>query len=205
MSVTMISHSAKAVILTALIAFTSALSGTAQADIVRSTDGAPVLSSDGNCVLNGWEGQEKCEAAKAEYGMGTAPVAQETTKIDRERVVYFNFNKATLTPQARHQLDRLAKKIHMMNKHGGGTGEINVVGYADRLGNADYNQKLSMKRAVAVRNYLVGKGVKAKKVEVRALGKSDPRANCPPDMKRAKLIDCLKEDRRVEIEFAGHE
>lgn len=202
----MFSFSTKTAILSAVVAFGLLASGAAHAEIVRSTDGAPVLSTNGNCVLNGWEGQEKCEAAKIEAGEEAAPTTvHEITKTDRERVVYFAFNKATLTLHARHRLDNLAKKIQWMNEKGHGTGPVSVVGYADRIGAADYNQKLSMKRAEAVRTYLVTKGVKPEKVEVRALGETDPRAKCPPGLKRAKLIDCLKEDRRVEIEFAGHE
>jgi outer membrane protein OmpA-like peptidoglycan-associated protein len=176
----------------------------ARAEIVRGTDGTPVLDSAGNCVLNNWEGSEDCDAAKADAGIA-ATTDKQTTRVQHENVVYFDFNKATLTLQAKHSLDHMAKKLGKMNRHDHGKSHLTIVGYADRIGNADYNQKLAMKRAQAVYAYLKGRGVKAHKIEVRSLGQSDPKANCPPNMKRAALIDCLKEDRRVEIEAVGHQ
>jgi OOP family OmpA-OmpF porin len=129
----------------------------------------------------------------------------QTTEVDHERVVYFGFNKASLTPEAKAHLDHLAKKIKWTNKRDHNNSTLTIVGFADRIGNADYNEKLALKRAQAVQAYLTGKGVTAKKVEVRSLGKTAPKANCPADLARAKLIECLKEDRRVEIEISAHQ
>jgi len=195
----MTNFSAKTVALTALIALGSLMSTSAHAAILRSTDGMPVLTKDGSCVLTNWEGSEGCEAAKA-----NVPVVCEH---EMEKTVYFDFNKSTLTAEAKRRLDHLASKLEgKMGKHhhhhdGGPT--ITVVGFADRIGNAGYNEKLAMKRAEAVRAYLVAKGIKTKKIEVRSLGKTEPKAECPADMPRAKLINCLREDRRVEIEVSA--
>ena len=70
----------------------------------------------------------------------------------------FEFNKATLTPEARAKLDQ---RGHRQAKDLGTIRYINVNGHADRLGSPQYNQKLSEKRAEAVRAYLVSKGVDA--------------------------------------------
>jgi outer membrane protein OmpA-like peptidoglycan-associated protein len=207
--------SAKTVALTALIAWGAMMSSPAHAAILRRTNGVTVLTKDGNCVITNWEGSEGCAAAKAAAGIGS----ETCMKGELERTVYFDFNKSTLTPEAKRRLDHLAWKLRggmMEGKKEGKAGKhhrhqhhqpvaveqnITVVGYADRLGNAAYNEKLALKRAEAVRAYLVAKGVKAKKIEVRSLGKTEPRAECPADMPRAKLIRCLREDRRVEIEI----
>ncbi len=183
----MTTFSIKTAALTALIVLGSF---SAQAGILHTADGTPVLTAEGTPVLTGTDGAVNCADANAPVAAAVAPAA-----FDHERVVFFDFNKSDLTKHARHQLNHLAKKSHAQ--------VITVVGFADRIGNAAANEKLAFKRAKTVRDYLVAKGVKAKKVEVRSLGKSAPRANCAADLPRAKLIECLSEDRRVEIEFSA--
>ncbi len=182
----MTTFSVKTAALTVLIVLGSF---SAQAGVLHTADGTPVLTTEGAPVLTGTDGTV-CADANAPVAAVVAPTA-----FDHERVVFFDFNKSDLTKHARHQLNHLAKKSHAQT--------ITVVGFADRIGNAAANEKLAFKRAKTVRDYLVAKGVKAKKVEVRSLGKSAPRANCAADLPRAKLIECLSEDRRVEIEFGA--
>ena len=200
--------STKTIALTTLIALGSVYSGSAHANILRTNAGVPVLTKDGNCVLTGTDGATDCPA-------NTASMVKP---VDQEKTVYFDFNKSTLTPHAKHRLDHLAwylrhqagleevqepKGKHKHHHHHVVAHEenITIVGYADRIGDAGYNEKLALKRAQAVRDYLISKGVKAKHMEVRSLGKTAPRAECSADLPRAKLIHCLREDRRVEIEF----
>jgi outer membrane protein OmpA-like peptidoglycan-associated protein len=173
------------------------------AAIVRSTNGNPVLSTNGNCVISNWEGSEDCAAAKA--GTGDAISNEATAHVERQGVVYFDFNKSSLSPKAKHDLDVVAKKLRHMNKHDHNKTLVIIAGYADRIGSAAYDWKLAMKRAQTVRAYLVAKGIHIHKLEVRSFGKSEPHANCPADMKRTKLIECLREDRRVEVDLRGRE
>ena len=109
-----------------------------------------------------------------------------------ERVVFFDSNKSNLTKTAQRHLAHMVPKLNAK--------VILVVGYADRMGNAAYNERLALKRAKAVRDYLVSNGIKAKKIEVRSLGKSAPQAECAATLAHAEMISCLREDRRVEIE-----
>jgi outer membrane protein OmpA-like peptidoglycan-associated protein len=77
-----------------------------------------------------------------------------------------------------------------------------VVGYADRIGTVSYNEKLSRKRAEAVRDYLIARGVVNSSVtKTRWVGKSEPTADCPKNMTRVQVIDCLQPDRKVEVEI----
>ncbi|MBV9191392.1 MAG: OmpA family protein, partial [Betaproteobacteria bacterium] len=80
---------------------------------------------------------------------------------------------------------------------------INVGGHADRLGSAQYNQKLSERRADAVRAYLVSKGADASQVETLGFGKTTPVKSCPDQKDRKALIDCLAPNRRVVVEIQG--
>ena len=80
---------------------------------------------------------------------------------------------------------------------------VNVNGHADRLGTPQYNQRLSEKRADAVRAYLVSKGADSAKVEVFGFGKTLPVQSCPDNSKRPALIECLAPNRRVVVEVQG--
>jgi OOP family OmpA-OmpF porin len=107
----------------------------------------------------------------------------------------FAFNSADLRmPQPK--LDQIAE---IMNTHADVT-DVDINGYADRLGNTKYNQKLSQKRADAVKNYLVGKGISESRLKANGRGEENPVATCDEVKKRAELIKCLEPNRRVEVE-----
>ena len=112
----------------------------------------------------------------------------------------FEFNKAVLTQEARAKLDSevIAKLGDLRDVR-----YIIVNGHADRLGSPQYNQKLSEKRAEAVRAYLVSKGVDAGKVETLGFGKTLPVKACPDQKERKGLIECLAPNRRVVVEVQG--
>ena len=146
-------------------------------------------------------------AAAPKPAPAPAPAAQPTPAAPKKPAVVnlastelFEFNKAVLTPEARAKLDAevLAKLRDLKDVR-----YINVNGHADRLGSAQYNQKLSEKRADAVRAYLVSKGVDASKVETLGFGKTLPAKSCPDQKDRKGLIECLSPNRRVVVEVQG--
>jgi OOP family OmpA-OmpF porin len=112
----------------------------------------------------------------------------------------FEFNKAVLTQEARSKLDNevIAKLRDLKDVR-----YVIVNGHADRLGSAQYNQKLSEQRADAVRAYLVSKGVDQAKVETLGFGKTLPVKSCPDQKDRKGLIECLSPNRRVVVEVQG--
>jgi OOP family OmpA-OmpF porin len=133
-----------------------------------------------------------------------APVAKPEPKkpavVNLTSRELFEFNKATLTDDAKRRLDaEVVAKLREV----GDVRYINVNGHADRLGSGQYNQQLSEKRADAVRAYLVSKGVDASKVETFGFGKTTPVKSCPDQKDRKSLIDCLAPNRRVEVEIQG--
>jgi OOP family OmpA-OmpF porin len=112
----------------------------------------------------------------------------------------FEFNKAALTKAARTTLDNeVVAKLRDL----GNIRYVNVNGHADRLGSAPYNQKLSERRAQAVKAYLVSKGADAAKIEVFGFGKTMPVKACPDQKNRKELIECLAPNRRVVVEIQG--
>jgi len=133
-----------------------------------------------------------------------APVAKPEPKtpalVNLSSRELFEFNKATLTDEAKKKLDA---EVVAKLKDVGAVRYINVNGHADRLGSAQYNQRLSEKRAEAVRAYLVSKGVDASKVETFGFGKTTPVKSCPDQKDRKGVIECLAPNRRVEVEIQG--
>jgi OOP family OmpA-OmpF porin len=112
----------------------------------------------------------------------------------------FEFNQATLTPEARAKLD---KEIVARAKDLGSISLVHIDGHADRLGSHEYNQKLSEKRAEAVRAYLVSRGFDAARIEVLGSGKTNAVKSCPDQKNRKALIECLAPNRRVVVEMKG--
>jgi OOP family OmpA-OmpF porin len=112
----------------------------------------------------------------------------------------FEFNKAVLTPEARAKLDN---EVIARAKEFGSIALVHIDGHADRLGSAQYNQKLSEKRADAVQAYLVSKGFDPSKIETLGSGKTNPVKSCPDQKQRKALIECLAPNRRVVVEVKG--
>lgn len=159
-------------------------------DVVRSTSGHLVLDSRGNCVHTKWMSD------KNECALQVAQGARTEIKAD-ERTVYFEFDKATLTPEARAKLDRLSDKL----KGARDIQRAEIVGFADRIGNPKYNLNLSKRRAQAVQNYLTKRGyLNTRVLEVRGVGESQSNTPCPENASREQRIACLSPDRKVEVE-----
>jgi outer membrane protein OmpA-like peptidoglycan-associated protein len=114
----------------------------------------------------------------------------------------FDFDKSILKPEGRRKLDELADTLR-----GTQHDTILVTGHTDRAGSVSYNQRLSERRAQAVKNYLQTKGLDAGKITAVGKGESQPTlkpTDCRgPGMTRAAVIACLQPDRRVEIEVSG--
>lgn len=117
----------------------------------------------------------------------------------------FAFDKAELSDKGKQSLDGLVDGLMAHAKHKDRT--INVHGYTDRLGGAEYNQRLSERRAATVRQYLVGKGLPRDQVTAQGHGETDPvtGTTCVGDKPSHALIDCLQPDRRVVIDVEGQE
>jgi OOP family OmpA-OmpF porin len=113
----------------------------------------------------------------------------------------FGFNQATLTPQGRKKLD--SEVIERSRREYSDIKVINVNGHTDRIGPAEANQKLSQRRADAVKAYLVAKGFDPAKIDTYGFGKTMPVKSCPAVKERKALIECLAPNRRVEIEIQG--
>lgn len=117
-----------------------------------------------------------------------APVA---SKVTYAADAFFDFDKAVLKPEGKAKLDDLAGKVS-----GIALEVVIAVGHTDSTGAAGYNQKLSNKRAEAVKAYLVSKGIESNRIYTEGKGLSQPVADNATREGRAK-------NRRVEVEVVG--
>jgi outer membrane protein OmpA-like peptidoglycan-associated protein len=101
--------------------------------------------------------------------------------------IRFDFDKSSIKPGNRELLSRMAGVLMTLQGY-----QIYVYGYTDSVGTDQYNQKLSERRAEAVRDYLVNSGVDPKIMTSKGYGKSDPLESGESAQARAK-------NRRVEI------
>ncbi|MGN6652384.1 outer membrane protein OmpA [Trinickia sp.] len=146
----------------------------------------------------------KCDGALvAQAPTPPAPVAPAAPALTSEKVTYqadslFDFDKAVLKPAGKEKLDDLASKIEGMNVE-----VVVATGYTDKIGSDKYNDRLSLRRAQAVKAYLVSKGVPANKIYTEGKGKRNPvKTDCAQKNRKA-LIACLAPNRRVEVEVVG--
>jgi outer membrane protein OmpA-like peptidoglycan-associated protein len=101
--------------------------------------------------------------------------------------VNFDFDKSAIRQE---DLDSIDKDVASLDSWG--NVNIEVAGHTDSRGSDEYNMKLSQRRADAVRNYLVSKGIAADRLFAKGYGESQPVADNATDEGRFK-------NRRVEL------
>lgn len=131
------------------------------------------------------------EPAPAPPPPAPMPVAPAPTKVTLNADAYFDFDKSVLKPQAKAELDDLAAKSKDIELEA-----VIAVGHTDAIGTNDYNQRLSVRRANAVKEYLVSRGIDAKSIYTEGKGETQPKANNTSRQGRAQ-------NRRVEVEAVG--
>jgi len=113
------------------------------------------------------------------------------SKVTYSADAFFDFDKAVLKPAGIAKLDELVTRIKGINLE-----VVIAVGHTDSTGPAAYNQKLSVRRAEAVKAYLVSKGIEQNRVYTEGKGETQPVASNATRQGRAQ-------NRRVEIEVVG--
>ncbi len=185
-------------------------------DGFKDDDGVPDLDNDGDGIpddkdkcpnkpetFNGYQDKDGCPDVKPkpveqpkviEKPKKAEPkkvVEKKKPKIYRLKYITFKVNSYELTEKAKAELDKFASTIKAYPE-----AELFVKGYTDNTGAKSYNIMLSKKRANAVREYLITKGIPAFKIKADGFGPANPIASNKTREGRAK-------NRRIEIEVRG--
>lgn len=123
-----------------------------------------------------------CVGTESECGSNAAPAKGLDMRVS------FDLDSATLTEEARVNLEQFA--VALKDRRLAAAGFM-VEGHSDALGENAYNQALSEARAASVKEFLLGRGVSAEKLDVIGLGEASPRTSDPFDA----------ENRRVEMKI----
>ncbi len=159
---------------------------------------------------------QRMEASAAGCAAPAAPAptpvaAPAPQVIERERVIerlvlatdaVFEFDRSGLNDiraAGRARLDTLAERAKALK----GVERIVLIGHTDRLGSDAHNDPLSLRRATAVRDHLIARGLDPALFTVEGRGSREPVKTCSDHQPRAALIACLQDNRRVEVEIRG--
>lgn len=128
------------------------------------------------------------------------PPPPTVTRVTFSAEELFDFDQYVLRQEGKAALDKFALDL--------GNSKYDVIvatGHTDRIGSPAYNQKLSERRANAVKAYLISKGVPPDRISSVGKGETQP-VTKPGDCtgpRSKKLIACLQPDRRVEVEVTA--
>jgi len=125
------------------------------------------------------------ENAQANAAGAATPGSQQDFVVNVGDRVFFETDSTELTPQSRATLDKQAQWLGHYNRY-----TFTVEGHADERGTREYNLALGARRAQAVHDYLVSRGIAANRMRTISYGKERPVAVCDD-------ISCWSQNRRA--------
>lgn len=155
----------------------------------KAQGGCPVKDADGDGVLDTVDKCPKVPGVKENNGCPAITV-EAKAKLDKfARAIYFNSGRTSFKPGVAGKLDLI---VSIMKEYD--SAKFNIEGHTDSAGRNTTNQRLSEKRAKAVLDYLVRKGIPANRLSSAGYGEDYPIATNATRAGRA-------ENRRVEIKL----
>ena len=140
---------------------------------------------------NNWTPATAAQGCDGWLAPKAAAAGVSQSKITLQADTLYDFDKATLKPEGKATLDKIARDLGKIKLE-----VIIAVGNTDSVGTDAYNMALGQRRAQSVKAYLVSKGVDGSRVYTESKGKSNPVASNATAEGRAK-------NRRTEIEVVG--
>lgn len=190
---------------------TTGISAQAATGYVDDSGGSVIRTGYGDCVHTGrWSVPNaiaECDPEIVAKRDGAAVAAVEVVMVTHSTPVtlqgdtLFGFDSADLTDSGKVALDDMLSRLTAQDLQ---QEKLQIRGYTDEIGNADYNLALSQRRAAAVRDYLVERGVSPTYISMEGLGEANPVVDCS-GKRGDTLIKCLAPNRRTEIEFSAME
>lgn len=158
--------------------------------VTRSLAGptTPAMSPADSAFVDSLRGRTRSLTVDEGDHVAKIAKAQDRPKIDL--TINFDYNSAAISPKAGSQLSELATALRSPDLEGA---LIVLSGYTDAKGGAEYNQRLSQRRAEAVKSYLVDKlNVPAKNLDTVGYGKRDlknPADPFGPENRRVQILN----------------
>jgi peptidoglycan-associated lipoprotein len=118
-------------------------------------------------------------------GLNATPGSQQDFTVNVGDRVFFETDSSALTDQARQTLEKQAAWLQRYTNY-----PITIEGHADERGTREYNIALGARRAAAAREFLVARGIPAKRIKTISYGKERPVAVCND-------ISCWSQNRRA--------
>lgn len=170
---------------------------------VYDASGKNVRDSSGKCVLtSSWNkdnATKECHPElfpepKAAEPAPPPPPAPKPKVMVFDAAALFAFDKSDLTPEGKEKIKEYREQARAELSS---ARTVKITGHTDNVGTPDYNQQLSLRRAEAVRDYLISIGGDASRMEVAGMGATQPMADNKTAAGRAQ-------NRRVEVEVIGY-
>jgi len=151
---------------------------------------AAIAQAKFDCWVEQWEENHQPDhiAACRDEFFAALAILEGVAPAEEAFLVFFDFDESTIRPDAQEILNGIADMVQQTP----GTPMISVVGHADRAGPAAYNVRLSQRRAAAVENALVSRGIPGDEISTTGLGESQPLVPTPdgvrePSNRRAEI------------------
>ena len=153
-------------------------------------DPTPLVHLEGE----GFEKQAATAGVRFQLGapavpLAVAPATPQPVPLEREFMVFFGFNRYSLTPQALATIKEAVGAVHKS-----GSAAIRVIGHADRSGSIAYNKALSLRRAKSVKKALIDEGLASDTIAISGRGESEPLVHTADGVRESQ-------NRRVHISF----
>ena len=160
-----------------------------QGAAIGAAIGTAVGAGTGALIGNAMDkkAKELAELENAQVETTTDVNGLTAIKVTFDNGILFDFNKSTLKPEAKKELDKFTEDMADMP-----LANINVYGHTDNVGSEEANQKVSNQRAAAVASYLQKKGIAKDRIAAEGLSYNFPVADNDTEAGRAQ-------NRRVEI------
>jgi OOP family OmpA-OmpF porin len=175
--------------------------GTANEAYVGDSSKHYITDSSGHCVrTSSWTPETATKECDPELfpevaEVPAAPAPPPMPVYEKHTVsatALFDFDKYALKPAGKEAINGIDEEIKASKAK---VIDINVVGHTDSIGTEEYNQELSVRRANAVKEFMVSEGIDPGIIDVKGMGEADPVASNSTAAGRA-------ENRRVEISVA---